>query len=124
MHVDGIHLEHVFEFKYLGCVLDEAGTDGAECIRKVSSGKTFAGVIRSLVNARDLHLQCARVLHETLLIPVLMYGSETMLWKGKERSRIRAVQMDNLRGLLDIRRMDRVPNARIRKLCEVMKGFD
>ena len=45
-----------------------------------------------------------------------MYGSETMLWKEKERSRVRAVQMDNLRGLLGIRRMDRVTNARIREL--------
>ena len=56
------------------------------------------------------------VLHEALLVPVLMYGSETMLWKEKGRSRIRAVQMDNLRGLLGIKRMDRVPNARIREL--------
>ena len=39
-------------------------------------------------------------------------------------SRIRAVQMDSLRGLLDIRRMDRVPNTRIRELCGVMKGLD
>ena len=31
-------------------------------------------------------LECARVLHETLLVPVLMYGSETMIWKEKERS--------------------------------------
>ena len=50
-----------------------------------------------------------------------MYGSETMLWK--EKSRIRAVQMDNLRGLLSIRRIDRVPNARIREMCRV-KGVD
>ena len=78
------------EFKYLGCILDESGPDGAEC---------------------------SRVLHETLLVPVLMYGSAPMLWKEKERSIVRAVQMDNLRGLLGIRRMDRIPNARIRELC-------
>ena len=47
-----------------------------------------------------------------------------MLWKEKERSRIRAVQMDNLRGLLGIRRMDRVLNAWIRELCGVKKGLD
>ena len=29
--------------------------------------------------------------------------------------------MDNLRGLLCIRRMDRVPNAQIRKLCGVRR---
>ena len=55
---------------------------------------------------------------------VLTYGSETMIWREKERSRISAVQMDNLRGLLCIRRMDKVPNARIRKLCGVTKGID
>ena len=31
--------------------------------------------------------------------------------------------MDNLRQLLGIKRMDRVPNARIRELCRVKKGF-
>ena len=33
VHVDGIRLEHVSEFKYLGCVLDESDTDEAECRR-------------------------------------------------------------------------------------------
>ena len=88
-----------------------------------TSGRRVAGAIRSLVNARDLQIECARVLHETLLAPVLMYGSETMLWK-EERSRIKAVQMDNLRGLLGIRRMDTVLNARIRELCGVKKWVD
>ena len=81
VHADEIRLEHVFEFKYLGYDFYESGTDGAECSRKVMSGRRVAGAIRSLVNAKDLHLECARVLHETLFMPVLMYGSETMLWK-------------------------------------------
>ena len=32
--------------------------------------------------------------------------------------------MDNLRGLLGVRRMDRVLNAHIRELCRVVKGVD
>ena len=51
-----------------------------------------------------------------------MYGSETLIWKEKERSRIRAVQMDSLRGLLGIRRMDKVPNVWIRELCSDKRG--
>ena len=77
-HVDGIRLEHVSEFKYLVCVLDESSTDGADFSRV-----NVAGAIRSLVNARDLQLECARVLNETLPLPVLMYDNETMLWKEK-----------------------------------------
>ena len=32
--------------------------------------------------------------------------------------------MDNFRVLLDIRKMDRVSNARLRELCGVTKGVD
>ena len=51
--------------------MDESGTDGTECNRKVASERKVAGAIRSLVNARDLLLEWARVLHETLLVPVM-----------------------------------------------------
>ena len=63
-------------------------------------------------------------MHKTLLVPVLMYDIKTKLWKEKERSRFRAVQTDNLRGLLGIRRTNRVPNARIRELCRAKNGLD
>ena len=76
--------------KYLGCVFDKSSANGLECSRKVVSGRRVAGAIRSLVNARDVHLDCARVLLKTLFVPVLMYGSEKMLWKEKERFRIKA----------------------------------
>ena len=50
-----------------------------KCSKKVASGRRVVGAIRSLVKARELQLNCARVLHETLLVSILMYGSETML---------------------------------------------
>ena len=62
-----------------------------------------------------------KVLHESLLVPILTYGSETMIWRKKEKSRIRAVQTDNVRGLLDIGRMNKVPNVQIRQLCWVKR---
>ena len=73
--VDGIHLEHVSEVKYLGCVLDESVTV-LEC------GEWEDGV-RSLVNARSLQFECARVLHQSLLVLVLTYCSDTMIWREK-----------------------------------------
>ena len=69
-------MEHVSEFKYLGYILDELGTDDAECLRKVARGKKVSGIIKFLVNARGLKLECARVWYEALLMPVLLYGSK------------------------------------------------
>ena len=75
----GFCLEHDSIFKYLECVLDEAGTDRAQCSRKVASGRRVAGAIRSLVNMRDLQIECARVLHETFL--VLRFGRNNVMEK-------------------------------------------
>ena len=61
--------------------MDESGADEGECSRKVESGRRVAGTIRSLVNARSFQLVCARLLHESLLVPDLTYGSETMIWR-------------------------------------------
>ena len=91
---------------------------------KVASRKRIASNIRSLVNAMSLQLESLWVLHESLVIPVLTYGNETMIWREKEKSRIWAVQMDNQRSMLGIRRMDKVPNAQIRQLCRITKGVD
>ena len=40
----------------------------------MANGRKVAGAMRSLVNARDLQFECGRV----LLVPVLMFGRETM----------------------------------------------
>ena len=45
IHLDGARMEQVSEFKYLGCVLNESGTDVAECHKKVASGKKVADVV-------------------------------------------------------------------------------
>ena len=100
---DRVRLVLMSKFKYFGCFLDDSGSDETECRRKVSSEREVVGAIRSLVNARCSHFECARILHETLLVLVLMYGSKTLLCVG---------------------RIDKVPNAWIRVLCEVTKRVD
>ena len=47
--------------------MDESGTDEAVSYRKVVSGMQVAGAIGPQVNVRGVHLECARVLNETLL---------------------------------------------------------
>ena len=104
----------------MGCVLERSGKNKTDCSGKVASGRRVAGANRTLVNVRRLQLECARALHELLLVPVLTHGSDTMIWKEKERPRIWAVQIDKFRALLGIRRMDEVPKPRIRQLLVLM----
>ena len=42
--------------------------------KRVVGGGGLKAYISSLVNARDLQLECVRVLHETFLVTVLTYA--------------------------------------------------
>ena len=74
----------------------------------VPSGKKVECAIWYVVNSWSLQVECARMLHEALLVPLLLYSSERIIWREKERSRNRFEQMDRLRGLLGIMRLDTV----------------
>ena len=50
---------------------DVLWTNEAECSRKVTSERMVAGAVRSMVNAMNLKLEGARVLHESLLVLAL-----------------------------------------------------
>ena len=75
IYVDGMRLERMSEFKYLRWFwMNQVHI--RECRRKVASGWRVACAIRYLVIARGLQLEYANVLHESLLITVLIYGSD------------------------------------------------
>ena len=60
-------------------MLYESGIGSAEYCWKEGSVKKAECPIRSLVNARNLQLECERVRHEELLVPVLILGSDRMV---------------------------------------------
>ena len=80
--------------------MEESDTDGVECSWKVVSARREAAW------------------HDTLLLPVLTYGSDIIMEGEGDLD----VQMDNLGGLLGIRRIDKVQTVKIRRLCRVKKG--
>ena len=103
--------------------MNESGKNNADCCRKVASGRKVTGAVRSIVMLGVCSLS-VRGCYMRDFSYLLCCMAEKMIWREKERSRIRAVQMDNLRGLLGVREMDRVPNAIVRELCGVTKGVD
>ena len=112
------------EFKYLGGVWDKSGINEVEYYKKWQMEGGLQVLLNLWLMVRVYSFECTRVLHESLLVAVLMYGSVTMIWKMKEECRIRALQMDNLKGLLDILRMNKISNAQIRDIKEnIDKGI-
>ena len=57
----------MYLFKYLGC-----GIGYAEGYKEMASGKTVADAMRSLLNVKGLQIECAKNLHEALIVLVLL----------------------------------------------------
>ena len=83
-------------------------------------GKKVAGVLNEMI--RKHGMECARALHEAILIPTLLYGSETLYLNGRAKERVNAVAMSNLRCAAGVSRIDRVRNEDVEYACGIEKG--
>ena len=112
--VDGMRLEHVSEFNIWSVFWTNQVHTSQSVVER---GRVGGGL--------QVHLGFWLVLGVySLLVPVLMDGSQTVIWREQERCRIRGIHIDNLRCLLGMRKMGKVPNAWIRDLYGETKGVD
>jgi hypothetical protein len=109
----------VEEFNYLGSILSKDGTCKAEIEQRVMKGRNVCGAIKKLVNQKSLSLECARALHEGVLVPTLLYSNETLTVYERDVSRLQAVEMSLLRNMIGVTRWDRHRNEEIREWCGV-----
>lgn len=68
--------EQVQSFKYLGCVVNKNGTNGADIESKVMQGRKVVGVIRK---TKVFSLECARLLYESMLFSTSVYGRKRLV---------------------------------------------
>jgi hypothetical protein len=57
--------------------------------------------------------------HIGVLLPTLMYGSESWVWQKKHTSRVNVVEIRALRSMIGVKLSDRVRNEVIRAECGV-----
>lgn len=82
-------------------VVDELGIDlkNDDCRKveveiRVIQGRKIGDAWKALVNGGSLSIESARSLLWGVLVPTRMYGCETQVYLGQDKSKIRAVEMD------------------------------
>ena len=113
--VNGTQLEQVKEFVYLGGQIAQDGRSEPDIKR--SLGLTWA-VFNKLINnwnCRNLGTKGIKILvYETMVIPVLMYGSECWTMRKEDERKILVTEMCWLRRLMGISRLQHIRNDDIR----------
>jgi hypothetical protein len=57
--------------------------------RKVNGGNTVNGALYAFMNSRVVSKKAQLAVHNEVLLPTLMYGSESWVWQKKHKMEVR-----------------------------------
>src|SRR5688572_9559886 len=111
----GEELEQVTEFVYLGGLI----TEDARCTRDIKRRSTLActlfGKLGKIWRDRNISTRTKLKIYETLVIPVLLYGSECWCLRKEDERKLLAIEMNWLRRIKRRSKRDRIKNEVTRK---------
>nr|CAH7739892.1 unnamed protein product [Callosobruchus chinensis] len=114
--IDGKKLEDVDTFKYLGTVIDSTGREDQNLGERISgAGKLFWALNRSCFSKRELSIKTKLKVYKTLVLPVLLWGSESWVLSKRMKQQLQTMEMKFLRRIKGVTRADRIRNEDIRK---------
>jgi hypothetical protein len=91
-------------FKYLGTTVINQNLIQGEIKSRLNSGKTCYHSVQSLPSYRLLSKNVKIKIYETIILPVVLYGRETLFLKLREEYRPRVFEKWLLRGIFGPKR--------------------
>ena len=112
--LNGEALKEVDQFKYLGSVIAANGGVEAEVRQRVNKGCKVLGALKGVMKNRGLGINVKKVLYEKVVVPNVVYGSESWGMTVTERQKLNAFEMKCLRSMTGVSWLGRVRNELMR----------
>ncbi|KAI5746693.1 hypothetical protein M8J77_006372 [Diaphorina citri] len=122
--LDGVDLNKVDKFKYLGSTIDCKGELDCEIAHRINAAWMNWRKMSGVLCDRRMSVKMKGKIHKTVVRPAMMYGAETWALKKVHEKRLEVAEMRMLRWSCGVTRMDRIRNEVIRdkiKVTEVTK---
>ena len=91
--LNGEALEEVDQLKYLGSVIAANDRAEADVRHKVNEGCNVLGALKGVLKNRGLGMNDKKVLYEKVVVPTVMYGSESWGMEVTERQKLNVFEM-------------------------------
>jgi hypothetical protein len=104
--VNGVRMEVVECFRYLGVDIDRDGGMKSEMKHRASEGEKVSGVLRKMWKGEGLLIDAKRGMYEGIVAPLLLYGSEVWETSAAERRRMEVMEMKCMRAMCGVSVMD------------------
>lgn len=121
VRMNGEQMEEVKSFDYLGVCIAATGELNDEVRHRVEEGCKSWGALKSVMRCRGLGMDAKKRLYESVVVPTVLYGSETWGMKEAEKRRLDVLEMNCLRSMVGVTRMDRIRNEEVRRRTGVVR---
>ena len=119
--LNGEALEEMDQFKYLSSVTASNGGVEADASHRVNEGCKVLGALKGVMKNRGLEMNVKKVLYEKVVVPTVIYGSESWGMKVTERQKLNVFEMKCLGSMTGVSLLDRVRNEVVRARTGVRK---
>ncbi len=99
--------------EYLGSVMCKHGGMEGGIRERALQGRRVVGSLGRIMNGRSVSMEVKRDLRNTIIVPTLIYASETWAWNESQRSKVQAVEISYLRSAYGLNRMDGMSNESV-----------
>ncbi|MBN3281200.1 RTJK polymerase, partial [Polyodon spathula] len=120
IHLDGAQIKQVQELQYLGSVVQEKKVASLTNVhgRIGQATAAFVSLKWFLWKRANISIKTKIRLFRTLILPILLYGSETWTLLKQDLNKLKVFQMRCLRQILIISLRDHIRNETIRIRCD------
>ena len=115
VNIGDVRLKQVDTFSYLGVSTNEENKQDIEIDRRMTKYNTNVSALFPLLKDKHVPTPAKVLIFTTILRPILLYGSENWSLTIKTASRVQAAEMETLRMIRGVIRMDLMRNERIRE---------
>ena len=113
--LNGERMEVVSSFKYLGSCFSRGGGVKEDVSMRIGEGMKTFGAMKSMWSCRSVSLNVKKELYERIVVPTVMYGSETWGMRREERNKLDVSEMQCLRNMCGVTRWNRLRNVAVRE---------
>ena len=84
----------------------ENGRITSELNRRIGRAATFVGAVRTVFGNRELSREAKMTVCNAVVVPTLVYGCEAWVLKDRDKTRLQATQIEVLRRVVGVTRLD------------------
>ena len=95
----------------------------ADVRHRVNEGCKVLGALKGVMKNRGLGMNFKKALYEKVVVPTVMYGSDSWGMKVTERQKLNVFEMKCQRGMTGVSQLDRVRNEVVRARTGVRRGL-